>query len=459
MRKKILGLNTSFASLAYEGFHENRFCSTISLLDYDAVVIDVGFLVESNYETGAGVFENKKRLSDYQSSQIVHDFDTVREQIVELLKQGRNLFVLMGRNENCYIYTGEKQYSGTGKNARQTNIVREFDMYSFLPIKINATHVYGSEISICCKSPYSDFMKKTAGNGQYSSFFSVREKATALAKISGTEKVVAAVIPYEKGKIICLPQPYYEEEYVDPDDWLIYGKEYLDALVELNNRLCVNDDAISYPEWAMNIHILDENVMLEKKMDLENKILELQAELEKQNAILEEIQKYKLLITSSGNQLENIVQKVLRELGFSLTEAEKGRSDIIAQYNDTHVVAEIKGVTKSAAEKHAAQLEKWVSQYIEENETVPKALLIVNGFCETPVYNRTEEVFPNQMLKYCQSRGHALMTATQLLCLFIEIQQNPECKQERLGELLSCVGKYQRYQDIEKYLIPCGSGE
>lgn len=144
---------------------------------------------------------------------------------------------------------------------------------------------------------------------------------------------------------------------------------------------------------------------------------------------------------------------------FSLTEAEKGRSDIIAQYNDTHVVAEIKGVTKSAAEKHAAQLEKWVSQYIEENETVPKALLIVNGFCETPVYNRTEEVFPNQMLKYCQSRGHALMTATQLLCLFIEIQQNPECKQERLGALLSCVGKYQRYQDVEKYLIPCESGE
>ena len=58
----------------------------------------------------------------------------------------------------------------------------------------------------------------------------------------------------------------------------------------------------------------------------------------------------------------------------------KGRSDIIAKYGEVAIVAEIKGVTKSAAEKHAAQLEKWVAQYIEENEVSPKGMLIVNGF-------------------------------------------------------------------------------
>ena len=55
----------------------------------------------------------------------------------ELLKQGRNVFVLMGNNDNCYIYTGEKQYSGTGRNARQTNIVREFNAYSLLYSIVN----------------------------------------------------------------------------------------------------------------------------------------------------------------------------------------------------------------------------------------------------------------------------------------------------------------------------------
>lgn len=452
-QKKILGLNTSFDSLEYEGYQENRFCSTISLLDYDAVVIDVGFLIDSNYATGSGSFENKMRLSEYASSQIADDFNTIKEQLVELLKQGRNLFVLMGRNENCYIYTGEKQFSGTGKNARQTNIVREFDAYSFLPVKIKATHVYGNEISPCCKSPYHDFMRKTARYSQYASYFSVKESHTELARVSGTEKMVAAVIPYEMGKIICLPRPYYEDEYVNPEDWAICGKEYLDALFELNDRLCASDDQIAFPEWAADIFILNEQEELDKKAEIEDELVALQEALDRQISLIEKLQKYKLLITSSGNQLEEIVKQVLVELGFVLFDSEKGRSDIVAQYGDACVVAEIKGVTKSAAEKHAAQLEKWVSQYIEEHEVSPKALLIVNGFCDTPVHDRTEDVFPHQMLKYCEARGHALITTTQLLCLFIEVQRDPACKADRVSELLACVGKYQRYQVPSTYLL------
>lgn len=450
--KRILGLNTSFESLEYDGFDENRFCSTISLLDYDAVVIDVGFLADYNYKNGAKNYENKVRLSDYESAQIVDDFDTVREQIVELLKQGRNLFVLMGKNENCYIYTGEKQFSGTGKNARQTNIIREFDMYSFLPIQIKATHIYGTEITSCCKSPYQDFMRKTASYSQYASYFSVTEKSTTLARISGTEKVVAAVIPYENGKIICLPQPYYEDEYINPDEWLIGGKAYLEALFELNERLSISDTDAALPTWTDSIYVLNEKEEIENHDHLKKQIAELQDKSSEQKHRIEEIQKYKLLLTASGGILEEITKQVLQELGFSILDTEKGRSDIVAKYGDAGIVAEIKGVSKSAAEKHAAQLEKWVSQFIEENDSVPKGILIVNGYCDTPLEKRVEDVFPNQMLKYCEARGHALITTTQLLCLYIDIKKNPSCANERIMELLSCTGKYQRYLDYDKYL-------
>ena len=179
---------------------------------------------------------------------------------------------------------------------------------------------------------------------------------------------------------------------------------------------------------------------------MQNKIL-------KQKKQLCKIQKYKILLTASGPVLEEIVKDVLISLGFTLKQTQKGRSDIVAEYNNINIVAEIKGVSKSAAEKHAAQLEKWVAEFIEENDKVPKPLLIINGFCNTPIDERTEDVFPNQMLKYCNSREHALITTTQLLCLFIEITQNPECANERLSELLSCVGVYQRYKDTNAYLF------
>ena len=142
----------------------------------------------------------------------------------------------------------------------------------------------------------------------------------------------------------------------------------------------------------------------------------------------------------------------MQEIGFALHEAEVGRSDVVASYDDTDIVAEIKGVTKSAAEKHAAQLEKWVAQFLEENEHSPKAILFVNGYCDTPLAERTEEVFPDQMLRYSEARGHALVTTTQLLCLYIEIKNNPACAKERIKELLSCVGRYPRYKDYENYL-------
>lgn len=270
--------------------------------------------------------------------------------------------------------------------------------------------------------------------------------------LKGTDKVVAAVIPYGSGKIVLLPQIYEEEEYKTEDVWKENGKKYLDSLFELNRRLKITDEEMDLPGWAQNIYILDEKVKLKKQNTIENKIAKLEKELDKERIAVQEVQKYKLLLTSSGTTLEEIVKQVLDELGFTILEAEKGRSDIIAKYGEVAIVAEIKGVTKSAAEKHAAQLEKWVAQYIEENEVSPKGMLIVNGFCDMPLNERLEDVFPQQMLKYCVSRGHVLLTSTQLLCLYIEVCKNPICKEERITELLSCVGKYERYREIKDYL-------
>lgn len=161
MEKKIVGLNTYFKSLEYENFDEYEFSARISLLDYDAVVINAEYLITCYSTSYDSSYQNKPCLSDYNSAQIVEDFKKIEGQIKELLKQGRNVFVLMGNNDNCYIYTGEKQYSGTGRNARQTNIVREFNAYSFLPIKLNVTEVVGERIDICCSSPYrSDIIAK-----------------------------------------------------------------------------------------------------------------------------------------------------------------------------------------------------------------------------------------------------------------------------------------------------------
>ena len=455
-KQRLLGIITEFESLNYVSFDEDIFTTSISFFDYDAVVISTDYISNQYAKSSTSPYQNKRLLSEYASNQIKEDYKKIKEQLIEQLRQGKNIFVLMGNNENCYIYTGEKQYSGTGKNARQTNIVTQFDMYSFLPIKISATHVYGERIEICGKQPYADFFRKTKDCYHYAAYFTGPEPSVQL-KVQGSSKVVSAVFEYENGKIILLPFPYYEDDYTEEKYWKKQGKVYLDSLFELSKRMSTSMDDYVLPEWANRFSILQESVECRKLEKDRQKLLKLQKSIENQEQLIHEIQRYKTLITSSGEQLEEIIKLVLSELGFSLFEAEKGRSDIIARYREIDIVVEVKGVSKSAAEKHAAQLEKWVAQFTEENEHAPKPLLIVNGFCDTPLLERVEDVFPKQMLKYCEARNHALITTTQLLCLYIETRRNPSCLNERLMELLSTIGIYQQYQKISDFISWCNS--
>lgn len=446
--QEMLGIDTPFYALNYKGFTDVDFHSTTSFMDYDAVVINARSLALDYGLICPDTYNGKLCLSVGDSFKMKEDFARTRAQIIEFLKQGKNVFVIMAKNENCYIHTGESSYSGTGKNARKTNFVAEFDAFSFLPIQIKPTFVSGRSVNVVCRSPYSTFFQATKDVTCYEAYFTAPKEATLLT-IHNSDKVVSAVFEYEKGKIILLPCPYsYKTEEASKK----CNKKYLDALFELNHALMACEVSYSLPLWADSLKILDEEDQ-EKKLGQDLKKLEnIKAGIEKRETLINKIRRKKILLTASGTMLEEVVKETLQEIGFSLHEAEVGRSDIIASYDGVDVVAEIKGVSKSAAEKHAAQLEKWVAQFMEEKEHSPKALLIVNGYCDTPLSDRTEEVFPDQMLKYCKSREHALITTTQLLCLYIEIKDNPECAKERITEMLSCVGKYSRYLDYKKYL-------
>ena len=456
--QKILGLNTCFGSLNYKGFINDSFRTSTSFMDYDAVVIDTSFLAHEYHEDYPTTFEGKRMISKDESHLMVDEFARTKAQLIDLLKQGKNFFVLMGTNENCFIHTGKTEYSGTGRNARGTNIVKEFDVFSFLPIDIKTTLVSGETFNIVCQAPYSTFFQATKDMLYYDAYFQVA-KNSALLMIPNSDKAISAVFEYEKGKIIILPYPYDEECFDTEQDWKKAGKRFLKALFELNKSLMSRADEYSLPLWTDNIKLPneeDEDNKLEQEL---YKLSKLENKIKKQQELITKIKRKKILLTASGTPLEEIVQETLKEIGFNLAQTEVGRSDIIASYNGTDIVAEIKGVSKSAAEKHAAQLEKWVAKFLEEKEYSPKALLIVNGYCDTPLYDRTEDVFPNQMLKYCQARGHALITTTQLLCLYIEIKRNPDCEEERISELLTCIGKYKRYLDYENYLTFSGIEE
>ncbi len=439
---KILGVHTEFETLNYDALTEVGFRSNTSFLDYDAVIINASAILGCYFEDEKRHYQNKTLLCSRDSHQIIEDFKDIKNQVIDFLKQGRNIYVLVGHNKNGFVYTGEKQNNSTNKG--QDSIIAELDAFSFLPVGVKATFIDGTEMEQCCNAPYSSFFHNTEGLTHYEAWFSIPKDGKALLKIKGTERIVSAVIEHEQGRIVFLPMPYLQHEYRTEEYWQECGTQYLDSLIALDKALST-DGEYELPGWAETFTILNEIDLINRIEKAKDRLEKAQKALEKHEESLSDLQYYKRLLTGSGTVLEEAVKQVLSKIGFKILETEKGRSDVIAKYRDIDVVAEIKGVTKSAAEKHSAQLEKWASDFIYKTERKPKALLIVNGFCETPLDERTEDVFPAQMLPYATSRNHILISSVQLLCLYIETKNDPSIKEERIQELLSTVGIYNRY--------------
>lgn len=437
-KPKIIGLNTTFVSLNYPGWVETCFSESTSLLDYEAVVINPAELLRE-YGYKAATYRNYPILTESYSEKIAKDFRRVENQLIEMLRSGRNIFVVLNSPDIFWVRESSARY-------------RIFDSYSFLPIKILTENLTGSELCACSEEPYNLYFKKNKDILFYDCVIERLPDAIPLAQIQGTSKLVSAYVHYANGKIIFLPPVVLEGKRKDRNVWETNGKRFIESIFEFQNALSVPNEINALPEWTEDFRILNESDAIEETKQVESQIEELKKKLSEKQANLEQIINYKRLLTETGTPLENIVKQVLCELGFELCPVEEKRTDIIAKYGDTDIVVEIKGVSKSAAEKHAAQLEKWAAEFLEKHDHQPKALLIVNGYNTMPLDKRTEEVFPDQMLKYCKSREQALITTTQLLCLFIEVKKNPDCKEERIQELLSTIGRYSRYVDHTKFI-------
>lgn len=449
MRKqqRMLGIDTDFSNYDESCLVQDSFLSHTSFFDYDAVIFNTQNIVRNYMTNSHKTRENKVCLSQANSIKICEDYQRMQQQIIDYLRSGKNVFILMGHNENRCIIREETNCFGRNELGQY-----EFDMYSFLPVPVVETYSYGRDMQFCCGSPYKEFFEAITEFTGYSVHYTVQEEPTTpLAKIKGGEKIVSSVIECADGKLIFLPQPNLTTSNDVQRYWEKNTKLFLDSLFELDARLHTPKEVVM-PAWVEKISILDEAKHIDTFNQIMNNITELEQKVQEEKEMIRHIQNYKSLITSRGVALEEITKQVLSELGFKLSDTEPGRDDIIAKYKDIDIVAEIKGIKNSAAEKHAAQLEKWASTFLEKNERVPKPILIVNGYCETPLQERTDPVFPEQMIPYSTRRNHALLTTTKLLCLYIEIKTNPSVKEERIRELLETVGVYKRYDDISSYI-------
>ena len=193
-------------------------------------------------------------------------------------------------------------------------------------------------------------------------------------------------------------------------------------------------------------------------MNLEEELSRVLTQIDLVKAEQAEDDMWKVLIYGQGDALEKQVSKAFEFIGFEIQEAIEGRADLRVTYDDKAAVVEVKGLSKSAAEKNAAQLEKWVSEEIASGADHPKPILVANTWRNKRPDERSEVDFPDQMLKYVGDRGHCLISGSQLLSMVRAAIRDPEKKKEIATELMSTVGTISGW-NIEDALMRSTHGD
>lgn len=450
MKNSIVGLSMTFSDMNFKNIDLVSFRSYNSLLDYDIAIIDLSYisLEYESYKNYAG----KRLLTENSSFEFLSDFKRIKGEIKDLLALGKTIYVILPVEPIFYVYTGQKNYSGTGRNRQTTSLVDEVNILNVLPINLDVTTGFGSKISCLTDTPYKNLFEIKGMEYYYTTYFSSETSGIPIAYIANTEKNISKAFIVENGHLIIFPAIFDEVKYSTETEYRKVINSFLHAVDDLEEEIKVSLSNCSLPEWSNKYNILDEKKKKKKIEDLELKIEELQAKKETAENDLSKIQKYKLAFTASGKELEFIVYEILKELGFKSIPVEHNRADGIFEYNGKKIVTEIKGVSGSSAEKHGAQLEKWVAEFIEKEGVTPKAILIVNGYRKKDLSSRTEDVFPDQMISYSTKREHCLITTIQLLGLFIEVKNNPSSKESIIAEFLNTVGVYPKFKDHKKFV-------
>jgi hypothetical protein len=405
-----------------------NFGSNANLLDADLIFWDM--LKSVSTLTAAGPI-SQSTIDRYKNL-----IETRKKEFEEYFELGRSLFIVSSGFTKP-VYTDSK-------NAQSKFT---FDFFSCLEIdepRFELTS--GKNIQPIENNAIRYFLNVNKSRVFYQVKF-LPSKATPLMYIKDTNYIVSQFYKVRNGFIIFLPSLIGINSHIEQVNFIDTSIKIVDEIKKISST-----SAINLEEWAQDYQFKNEMIEFEKKENINQQIVELKIQDERQDIVLKKYNDLKILFSGSGKELEQEIEKVFIEFGFQIEEANLNRDDLIVRLNEKVAVIEIKGVNKSAGEKQAAQLEKWVSNYLLEKEISAKGILIVNTFRSIPLEERTEEDFPNQMLQYSKSRNHCLVTGIQLLAIYIDYK-NGILDQTTVAKLLfETVGVLKYASSISSYL-------
>ena len=388
--KRILSVGLEIASA--ETTHAS-FRSKTSLLDWDIVIFkpEISDFVDSYYST----YQGKPSLSDSKSFEAKECCEHWRREIKLAVETGKTVIVYLPPVYEVYVDTGQRSYSGTGRNQKTTRHVEPLTNYDALPVKVDPVVASGSAMKLPQKGAdlLAPYWNEFSSRSSFQVVLSAADVSPCVLTRTG-DKTVGAIFrsKVSAGTLLLLPDiDFYASNFLKGQTWTAAGKQFagafLSSVVALDKALRSNSEVTPEPSWAMGTdYVLQSEVNLRVELlAAERAVEEAQMKKEKIADALASAGSPRALLYEKGKPLEVAIIEALRTLGFTAAPFNESDSefDVVFECAEGRLIGEAEGKdTKPVNIDKLRQLSMNIHEDLQrESVAAPaKPVLFGNGF-------------------------------------------------------------------------------
>jgi hypothetical protein len=396
--KRILTIGFELAS---PDTHYESFKSKTSLLDWDIVLFkpEIGeLLIYSEY------FQGKPSLSDSASFQLKDSCEHWRREIRQAFETGKTVIVFLSSIEDVFVDTGQRSYSGTGRNQRTTRHVAEYNNYQAIPATMSPVTATGRSMKLSARgtdvlAPYwIDFESVS----EYKVVLTDPKVPACLVTRTG-DKTVGALYRSKSsaGTLLMLPDiDFYPNKFIKEKEgkqsWTPAAGQFagrmLSAVVALDKTLRTTAEVTPEPAWVTEPRFAlgAEAILRVQLLEAERKVERAQKQKEQLVEELRSAGSYRGLLFEKGKPLENVIIESLRLFGFTAAPFKESDSefDVVFESAEGRLIGEAEGKDNKAVNiEKLRQLSMNIHEDLQrESVSAPaKPVLFGNGFRLQPL--------------------------------------------------------------------------
>lgn len=249
----------------------------------------------------------------------------------------RNIFFILSKKEDFYVYTGRKSLSGTGTNQKTVEHVIQYSNYKLLPFSnISFNSASGTFLSPC-NNLFADFYKNFRDYISYEVYIKEESVENPIFTTRNKDRTLGIMFRVKKGCVVLLPIINIDSQRftkynprIGKSTWtpeaIKVGQSFLSSIAEIDRTLKKSIENTPKPQWLQSDEFSLQDSLETEGLIRKNEIIinEKIKENESLNILLEEQESLKNLLFETGKPLENAVIKALTILGYKAENYDDG---------------------------------------------------------------------------------------------------------------------------------------